>query len=82
MWSVDSIDWRYYRSGTQGLIESVLKEAKPGGIVLMHDGGGDRQTTVQALPSIISKLKQRGYKLVTVPELLEMGSKESSTTQD
>jgi chitin deacetylase len=81
MWSVDSIDWRYYRSGTQGLIENVLKEVKPGGIVLMHDGGGDRETTVKALPSIISKLKQRGYKLVTVPELLEMGSKQSQTTQ-
>ncbi len=76
MWSVDSRDWRYYRSSTaQTLLESVLKEAKPGGIVLLHDGGGDRSTTIQALPQIIAQLRKRGYKLVTVPELLEIGDK-------
>jgi chitin deacetylase len=41
---------------------------------LMHDGGGDRSTTVQALPQIITQLKKRGYTFVTVPDLLEMGN--------
>ncbi len=50
---------------------NVLRDAKPGGIVLMHDGGGDRQRTVQALPQIITGLKQQGYRFVTVPELLK-----------
>lgn len=74
MWSVDSKDWRYRGNTSQPLIESVLKDAKPGGIVLMHDGGGDRTTTVQALPKIISQLKKQGYTFVTVPELMEMGN--------
>ncbi len=74
MWSVDSKDWRYRGNTSQSLVESVLKEAKPGGIILMHDGGGDRSTTVQALPEIITQLKNRGYTFVTVPNLLEMGN--------
>ncbi|MFQ4143915.1 hypothetical protein [Chlorogloeopsis sp. ULAP02] len=54
------------------LVNNVLKDAKPGGIVLMHDGGGDRSRTVKALPQIIASLKQRGYRFVTIPELLEI----------
>jgi chitin deacetylase len=42
----------------------------PGAIVLLHDGGGDRSHTVQALPKIIAALRQRGYRFLTVPELL------------
>jgi chitin deacetylase len=53
----------------------VVKEAKPGGIVLLHDGGGDRSNTVQALPQLIAQLKKHGYKFVTVPELLEIADK-------
>lgn len=74
MWSVDSKDWCYRGNTPQSLVESVLKEAKPGGIVLLHDGGGDRSTTVKALPKLITELKKHGYKFVTVPELLEMGT--------
>ncbi|MEH1973671.1 MAG: polysaccharide deacetylase family protein [Nostoc sp.] len=50
----------------------AMKGAKPGFIVLMHDGGGNRHRTVEALPQIISGLKQQGYRFVTIPELLEM----------
>lgn len=75
MWSVDSKDWRSRRTTTQAFIDNVLKEAKPGGIVLLHDGGGDRSNTVQALPQLIAQLKKHGYKFVTVPELLEIADK-------
>ncbi len=75
MWSVDSKDWRSRRTTRQAFIDNVLKEAKPGGIVLLHDGGGDRSNTVQALPQLISQLKKHGYKFVTVPELLEIADK-------
>lgn len=81
MWSADSRDWRYRRDSTQVLIDSVLEEAKPGGIVLLHDGGGDRSNTVQALPQLIAQLKKRGYKFVTVPELLEISDKQSKANQ-
>ena len=75
VWSVDSKDWRYHGTTTKALLESVVKDAKPGGIVLLHDGGGDRSTTVQALPQLITALQKRGYTFVTVPELLEMADK-------
>jgi chitin deacetylase len=75
MWSVDSKDWRYRGTTAQGLLENVLKDVQPGGIVLLHDGGGDRSATLEALPKLITELKKRGYTLVTVPELLEMADK-------
>ena len=72
LWSIDSGDWRNRGISVEGLINHVLEKANPGAIVLMHDGGGDRSLTVQALPKIIDGLKERGYQFVTVPELLQM----------
>lgn len=48
----------------------MLNNAFNGAIVLMHDGGGNRQQDVEALPGIIDGLKAAGYELVTVSELL------------
>ncbi len=76
MWSADSRDWFYRLAPAQVLVNLVLKEARPGGIVLMHDGGGDRSKTVKALPQIIAELRKRGYKFVSVPELLELKDQE------
>jgi peptidoglycan/xylan/chitin deacetylase (PgdA/CDA1 family) len=69
MWSADSLDWR---TATQSLMENVMRQANSGGIVLMHDGGGNRSRTVEALPDIIAKFRKEGYTFVTVPELLKM----------
>ncbi|MBN3881683.1 MAG: polysaccharide deacetylase family protein [Nostoc sp.] len=69
-WSSDSVD--YSRPAVPKLINNVFKRAKPGGIVLMHDGGGNRSKTVQALPEIIANFRKQGYRFVTIPELLEM----------
>jgi peptidoglycan-N-acetylglucosamine deacetylase len=71
MWSLTSADTDPHAK-PQAFVNNVLKGAKPGAIVLMHDGGGNHERTVQALPQIISGLKQQGYRFVTVPELLEM----------
>jgi peptidoglycan-N-acetylglucosamine deacetylase len=68
LWSVDSRD--YTRPGRKAIVRNVLGGVRPGAIVLMHDGGGDRSQTVAALPAIIRRLERRGYRLVTVPELL------------
>jgi peptidoglycan/xylan/chitin deacetylase (PgdA/CDA1 family) len=68
MWTVDSED--YLRPGVATIVRRVLTGARPGAIVLMHDAGGDRQETVEALPKIIRGLRARGYRLVTVPRLL------------
>ena len=71
MWSVTSADTDP-RAKYQVFVKNVIRDAKPGSIVLMHDGGGNRERTVKALPAIVSGLKQQGYRFVTVPELLEM----------
>ena len=68
MWSVDSQD--YQRPGVATIVRRVLTGASPGAIVLLHDAGGDRQETVDALPRIIRGLRADGYRLVTVPRLL------------
>jgi peptidoglycan-N-acetylglucosamine deacetylase len=68
MWSVDTSD--YARPGVPRIVSAALNGAHPGGIILMHDGGGDRSETVQALPQIIQGLRQRGYSMVTVPHLV------------
>ncbi|AKG23090.1 polysaccharide deacetylase family protein [Calothrix sp. 336/3] len=73
MWSSDSID--YNRPAVPRLVGNVMKFARPGGIVLMHDGGGNRTNTVKALPQIINNFKKQGYRFVTIPELLEMQGK-------
>ncbi|MEG4116244.1 polysaccharide deacetylase family protein [Microcoleus sp. N9_B4] len=78
MWSADSFDWRTL---TESLIDNVMRQANSGGIVLMHDGGGNRARTVKALPDIIAKLRKEGYIFVTVPELLQMQEQESKQQQ-
>ena len=77
MWSADSKD--YTRPSVPGLVNNVMRPSKSGGIVLMHDGGGDRSQTVAALPQIIAKFKKQGYRFVTVSELLELQEKEKNT---
>nr|WP_175586539.1 polysaccharide deacetylase family protein [Nostoc sp. UIC 10630] len=76
LWSSDSID--YSRPAVPKLINNVFRRAKPGGIVLMHDGGGNRSKTVQALPEIIANFRKQGYSFVTIPELLEMQDRSKS----
>lgn len=70
MWSADSND--YKRPAPSRLLGNVMRFSKPGGIVLMHDGGGVRDSTVKALPEMIKKFKQQGYRFVTIPEMLEL----------
>ena len=68
IWNIDTLDWK--RPGADAIKNNVLSNAYNGAIVLMHDGGGNREQDVQALPGIIDGLQQAGYKLVTVQELM------------
>ncbi|MEP6487195.1 polysaccharide deacetylase family protein [Microcoleus vaginatus GB2-A3] len=70
MWSIDPKD--FLQPPAAAIARSVLSQATSGAIVLLHDGGGNRQQTVEALSAIIPKLKQQGYRFVTVPQLLQM----------
>lgn len=68
LWSADTED--YLQPGVSVIVEHALAAAHPGAIILMHDAGGTRTQTIEALPTIIRELRTRGYHLVTVPELL------------
>jgi peptidoglycan/xylan/chitin deacetylase (PgdA/CDA1 family) len=64
----------------EAVARRIIEQAKPGGIILMHDGYGidhdlpwsDKSLTPRALPFIIKELRSQGYHLVTVPELLSL----------
>lgn len=68
MWEVDPADWT--RPGVAAIERRVLAQVRPGSIVLSHDGGGPRAQTLAAYPTIIAALRRRGYRFLTVPELL------------
>lgn len=79
MWSSLCGDADRHTPSVAGMVNNVLRTAKPGAIVLLHDGGGNRSRTVKALPQIIAGLKAQGYKFVTSSELLEIQAKEQAT---
>lgn len=64
-WSVDPRDWA--RPGTPAIIDRVLKNVRPGSIVLNHDGGGDRSQTVAALKAYLPVLVDSGYYFTAPP---------------
>jgi peptidoglycan-N-acetylglucosamine deacetylase len=68
LWNVDPRDWS--RPGTGAIYGNVVGNARNGAIVIQHDGGGDRSQTLAALPREIATLRSRGYRFVTVTELL------------
>lgn len=70
IWSSDSRDWDHASAGS--IYATVMRQSGPGGIILMHDGGGNRAATAAALPDVIASLRARGYKFATIPELLAM----------
>ncbi|TPV96956.1 MAG: polysaccharide deacetylase family protein [Myxococcales bacterium FL481] len=64
LWDVDSGDW--HRDPLQ-IVRGVVRQVRPGSIVLMHDR---KPQTAVALPDLVSALRRRGYTFVTVAELL------------
>ena len=67
-WDIDPRDWAL--PGVAAIEDNVLTNARNGGIVEMHDGGGPRQETIDALPTIITTLRKRGYRFVTMTQML------------
>ena len=67
MWDVDTSD---YAAGSADEILTQVESAQAGSILVMHDGPENRQVTVDALPTLIERLKGRGFELVTVTEIL------------
>jgi peptidoglycan/xylan/chitin deacetylase (PgdA/CDA1 family) len=67
-WNVDPRDWA--RPGVAAIVANVVANARPGSIVIQHDGGGDRSQTLAALPLEIGALRREGYQFVTVTQML------------
>lgn len=67
LWTVDTNDWAM--PGIASIVNSVINGAEDGGVILMHDGGGNRAQTVAALHTIIPALQAQGYDLVTLDQL-------------
>lgn len=57
-------------TNTQKLVDYAVSSARPGGIILMHNGEG---VTINALPKIIDKLTAKGYRFVLLSELVAGG---------
>ncbi|MGI6216729.1 MAG: hypothetical protein ACOYIK_03855 [Coriobacteriales bacterium] len=62
----------FSKPGVDAIVNVVLDNAENGSIVLMHDGGGDRSQTIQAVDKLIPELQKRGYRFVTIDELIEL----------
>jgi peptidoglycan/xylan/chitin deacetylase (PgdA/CDA1 family) len=69
LWDVDPLDWK--RPGPAVVRNRILKETRPGSIVLSHD---IHPGTVEAMPSTFDELEAKGFKFVTVSELLGMAT--------
>jgi peptidoglycan/xylan/chitin deacetylase (PgdA/CDA1 family) len=68
LWNVDPSDWSL--PGTGAIEQRVREQVRPGSIIISHDGGGPRTETLAAYPVIFAALRRRGYRIVTIPELL------------
>jgi peptidoglycan/xylan/chitin deacetylase (PgdA/CDA1 family) len=67
LWSVDPRDWQAGRTARQ-IVHIVLANVRPGSIILLHDGGGDRSATIAALPRIIRRIRKMDLRFVSVED--------------
>jgi peptidoglycan-N-acetylglucosamine deacetylase len=75
IWSVDPFDWK--RPGASVIEQRILSGARPGAIVLSHD---IHKQTVDAMPATLDALAAKGFKFVTVSQLIAMNKPKSSPT--
>jgi cellulose synthase/poly-beta-1,6-N-acetylglucosamine synthase-like glycosyltransferase/peptidoglycan/xylan/chitin deacetylase (PgdA/CDA1 family)/spore germination protein YaaH len=68
----ETIDPRDWEIGTNAnkILSDVLEQKEDGHLILLHDGGGDRSPTLQALPQIIDTLRAQGYRFVPLEQLM------------
>jgi len=66
-WTISSADSRPI--GPDVIASNVIHTPNPGDIVIMHDGEGHAATT-DALPKVLDALEKKGYRFVTLPELM------------
>jgi membrane peptidoglycan carboxypeptidase len=59
-WSVDSEDWKL--RGADVIVSTIEAQLRPGAVVLLHDGGGDRRQTLDALRILVPRLQRQGWR--------------------
>lgn len=64
LWDVDTLDWKHH--DPVKTVDIAMKEVKPGSVILMHD---IHESSVQAVPDLVSKLTDAGYRLATIEQL-------------
>ena len=67
--SIDPRDWETPTTADK-IVNEVLAEKDNGHLILLHDAGGDRTATIQALPRIIDTLRAQGYTFVPIEKLM------------
>jgi len=67
LWDVDPLDWK--RPGAAVVESRIVRETRPGSIILSHD---IHPGTIQAMPETFDQLQKKGFKFVTVSELIAM----------
>ena len=72
LWDVDPLDWK--RPGPTVICNRILKETRPGSIVLSHD---IHAGTIEAMHDTLDQLEAKGFKFVTVSELIAMAKPET-----
>ena len=65
MWNVDPQDWR--RRDAKAITRNVLRHVRPGAVILLHDGGGNRSQTLASLRALLPELKAQGYVFRSLP---------------
>jgi len=68
LWDVDPLDWK--RPGPSVVTSRIVRETRPGSIILSHD---IHPGTIKAMPATFDQLEEKGFKFVTVSELIAMG---------
>ena len=73
LWNIPTKD--YKAKHPKLIVRKVYRKLKPGGIIVMHDAGKDnskvdRSVSLQAVRSLLSELPQKGFRFVTISELL------------
>ena len=68
LWNIGPKDFKF--AYPYEIVGKVLKKLKPGSIIVLHDGGGDRSITVEAVKILIKDIREIGYEFVTISELI------------
>lgn len=71
LWDVDPLDWK--RPGPMAVCNRIVHETRAGSIVLSHD---IHPGTIEAMPATFDELEQKGFKFVTVSQLIAMETPE------